>query len=311
MAFNFIDTLSGGAGAICCVYIGMPFDTVKVRMQTDAIASSQASRGLSMLGTFASTVKGEGIRALWKGATPALASALIENMTLFTMNGVFQRVAMHLFLERTLLRQSEERVGGGVDSLKAWQLYACGGLSGLCSSAAMCPMDVTKTRLQFQRANAQFAGPIDCMAQTVRGEGIRGLYRGLLPLMCRDVPFNAIFLGTYGATTQKFARLAGVERKDDLPLAYTAIAGGMAGAAGWGTVFPIDAVKARMMTARMSSPTAAASAMTIGQVIGSMYRANGLRSFYRGWSAAVLRAMPANAGLFAGAETVIRLYNSQ
>lgn len=41
------------------------------------------------------------------------------------------------------------------------------------------PFDLTKVRLQSQvlDATARFSGPIDCLVQTWRKEGIRGLYR--------------------------------------------------------------------------------------------------------------------------------------
>ena len=41
------------------------------------------------------------------------------------------------------------------------------------------PFDLTKVRLQSQvlDATARFNGPIDCLVQTWRKEGVRGLYR--------------------------------------------------------------------------------------------------------------------------------------
>ena len=37
------------------------------------------------------TVREEGVRALWKGAVPALASALTENLVVFAANGLIHR----------------------------------------------------------------------------------------------------------------------------------------------------------------------------------------------------------------------------
>ena len=41
------------------------------------------------------------------------------------------------------------------------------------------PFDLTKVRLQSQvlDAQARFSGPLDCLVQTFRKEGVRGLYR--------------------------------------------------------------------------------------------------------------------------------------
>jgi ornithine carrier protein len=43
------------------------------------------------------------------------------------------------------------------------------------------PFDLTKVRLQSQvldgPSGARFNGPMDCLKQTWKGEGVRGLYR--------------------------------------------------------------------------------------------------------------------------------------
>ena len=40
--------------------------------------------------------------------------------------------------------------------------------------------DTIKVRLQTSE-KSQFKGPIDCLLQTLRNEGIRGLYKGATP----------------------------------------------------------------------------------------------------------------------------------
>lgn len=47
------------------------------------------------------------------------------------------------------------------------------------------PFDLTKVRLQSQvlDATARFNGPIDCLTQTWKNEGIRGLYRVRCPFI--------------------------------------------------------------------------------------------------------------------------------
>jgi len=52
--------ISGGFGGIACVLVGMPFDTIKVRLQT----STQYKGALDC---FKQTVAKEGIRGLYKG----------------------------------------------------------------------------------------------------------------------------------------------------------------------------------------------------------------------------------------------------
>src|SRR5882672_11120768 len=51
--------------------------------------------------------------------------------------------------------------------------------AGIVSKVFEHPFDLTKVRLQAQvlDATARFRGPLDCLVQTLRNEGMRGLYR--------------------------------------------------------------------------------------------------------------------------------------
>lgn len=85
------DTLAGIGGSVCLVYAGLPFDTVKLRLQTQhQRAAPPAYRG--PVDCLLKMAKTEGIRSLWKGATPAMASAMVENAVLFTANGYLTRL---------------------------------------------------------------------------------------------------------------------------------------------------------------------------------------------------------------------------
>ena len=46
--------------------------------------------------------------------------------------------------------------------------------------AEVLSFDTIKVRLQTSE-KAQFKGPLDCLLQTVRHEGVRGLYKGATP----------------------------------------------------------------------------------------------------------------------------------
>lgn len=292
------DSVSAAIGSGCCVYVGMPCDVVKLRLQTQfqTAGAERAYRGF--LHCFASILKKEGIRALWKGATPAWSGALLENVALLTANGAFQRLFLRNDEQSHSHSHSSSEPPQSLGELPTWQYYLCGGLSGLVSSVALCPMEVMKVRLQFQIGSSTFTGPLDCLAQTVRSEGIRGLYRGLLPLMSRDLPFNTIFLGSYGALCQRFADQLDTS-VEELPLLYNSLSGGMAGFIGWASIFPIDVIKSRVQSD--SSPK------KLGSLILNIYRAQGIPGFYRGVSAALIRSFPANAALFTGVEWTKRI----
>jgi solute carrier family 25 carnitine/acylcarnitine transporter 20/29 len=44
---------------------------------------------------------------------------------------------------------------------------------------------------------AQFNSPLLCLANVIEIEGLRGLTRGFLPTLCREIPGNALFFTVY------------------------------------------------------------------------------------------------------------------
>lgn len=54
-----------------------------------------------------------------------------------------------------------------------------GSIAGMISKVFEHPFDLTKVRLQSQvlDSTARFNGPMDCLRQTLKKEGVKGLYR--------------------------------------------------------------------------------------------------------------------------------------
>lgn len=64
-------------------------------------------------------------------------------------------------------------------TVRALKDISFGSAAGVAAKFFEHPFDLTKVRLQSQvlDAQARFSGPIDCLVQTWRKEGVRGLYR--------------------------------------------------------------------------------------------------------------------------------------
>jgi solute carrier family 25 folate transporter 32 len=88
----------------------------------------------------------------------------------------------------------------------------CGAGAGLASGIVTCPLDVIKTKLQAQggfviRRPGQFTNSTQAykgMVGTARviwaEEGLRGMYRGLGPLLMGYLPTWAVYLSVYDRT---------------------------------------------------------------------------------------------------------------
>jgi len=279
--------VAGMASAAACVYAGLPFDVIKSRIQVG---------GTGLVQTVSTIMRGRGLVGFYAGALPALASQMAENAALFTANGIavrnvcrFKRVPEDKLVEHVGLH------------------YACGGFAGFFSGTTICCLETIKVRLQVQQLKLQsgqamdivYNGPLDCFFKTWRHEGLQGLFRGLTAMWIRDVPFNAFFLGGYEMAANVIAKVSRKRTKDDLNPAQLMAAGAFGGASAWALVFPVDVIKTRMQSAagiRQSFLTTARRG----------YAEHGVRGFYRGVSACVVRAMPANAAMFVVYEYAIR-----
>eukprot|EP00804_Cyclotella_cryptica_P024221 CCRYP_013254-RA/>CCRYP_013254-RA protein AED:0.11 eAED:0.11 QI:280/0.75/0.8/1/0.75/0.8/5/611/269 len=79
------DIFSASIGSVACCYTGQPFDTVKVRMQTNPSAFP------SVAFTTRSILANEGASALWKGAVPTAMGMVAENAMAFGVNEALKR----------------------------------------------------------------------------------------------------------------------------------------------------------------------------------------------------------------------------
>lgn len=86
----------------------------------------------------------------------------------------------------------------------------CGASAGVASGIVTCPLDVIKTRLQAQGSfrPRPYAGPARVVYKGLTGtartiwveDGIRGLYRGLGPMLLGYIPTWAVYMSTYEST---------------------------------------------------------------------------------------------------------------
>jgi solute carrier family 25 folate transporter 32 len=86
----------------------------------------------------------------------------------------------------------------------------CGASAGVASGIVTCPLDVIKTRLQAQGSfrPRQYKGPTRAVYKGLTGtarviwmeDGVRGLYRGLGPMLLGYIPTWAVYMSTYEST---------------------------------------------------------------------------------------------------------------
>ncbi|MEQ2263002.1 hypothetical protein XENORESO_001902, partial [Xenotaenia resolanae] len=77
-------------------------------------------------------------------------------------------------------------------------ILMAGGVAGVVTWACATPMDVVKARLQMSGAGGrQYSGVLHCIGVSLKEEGGRVFFKGLLLNSVRAFPVNAITFLTY------------------------------------------------------------------------------------------------------------------
>ncbi|CAB1354095.1 unnamed protein product [Coregonus sp. 'balchen'] len=163
------------------------------------------------------------------------------------------------------------------DVLTYPQLFAAGMLSGVFTTAIMAPGERIKCLLQIQAAKGEvkYAGPMDY------------------------VPASGMYFMTY----EWLKRLLTPEGKspNELSVPSVLFAGGMAGIFNWAVAIPPDVLKSRYQTGMYPNG--------FRDVLRELLREEGVASLYKGFTAVMLRAFPANAACFLGFEMAMKFLN--
>lgn len=141
-------------------------------------------------------------------------------------------------------------------------------------------------------AAVKYGGPMDVARHVLRSEGgARGLFKGLMPTFAREVPGNAAMFGMYEGLKQY---LAGGQDTSSLGRGSLILAGGLAGATFWGSVYPTDVVKSVLQVDDYKNPKYTGSIDAFKKIL----RSEGVKGLYKGFGPAMARSVPANAACF-------------
>ncbi|EMD34858.1 hypothetical protein CERSUDRAFT_117061 [Gelatoporia subvermispora B] len=231
-------------------------------------------------------------------------------------------------------------IDGDSLTVRALKDISFGSIAGMTSKVFEHPFDLTKVRLQSQVLDktARFSGPLDCLTQTWKKEGIRGLYRGLPAPIVGAMTENASLFWTYTELQNAIRWSSNMPISQDLSLGQLALAGAGAGCVTSFLLTPIELVKCKMQVQMLMAPsssTAEAAAVLSGSgapglaaaalphipssaspfrklpgpisVLTSIVRTNGLRGLWLGHTGTLIRETGGGAAWFASKEAVATL----
>ncbi|MEQ2303383.1 hypothetical protein AMECASPLE_016269 [Ameca splendens] len=168
---------AGCFSGIVQVLVCAPIDLVKVRLQ----GQTTGERYRGPIHCVAIILREEGLRGLYRGGV-ALALRDVPCYGLY-------------FLPYEVTRKALTETGKAPGT---FAILMAGGVAGVVTWACATPMDVVKARLQMSGAGGrQYSGVLHCIGVSLKEEGGRVFFKGLLLNSVRAFPVNAITFLTY------------------------------------------------------------------------------------------------------------------
>lgn len=225
-----------------------PLDRLKTLSQQETIRRHSAFQSAKII------VQKHGVLDLWRGSVPTL---------LRVVPGVSLYFAFLEFGQRIVPKDGNRHVTN----------FVLGFISRSLAAMTLMPATVIKTR--FESNIYRDKTVVDAAKEIFRRNGLRGLYKGLVPTVMRDAPFSGIYLMFYKQNTKLWNNHIG-----DITSPGRFTCGVVSGILACAATQPFDITKTQMQL----YPTRFSSSI---QVARTIYQSGGLSSFFNGF---VLRA---------------------
>mmetsp|Transcript_14902 Transcript_14902/g.47502 ORF Transcript_14902/g.47502 Transcript_14902/m.47502 type:complete len:311 (-) Transcript_14902:58-990(-) len=170
-----------GAGVTEAIVIVTPFEVVKIRLQQQKGMDVSQLKYRGPIHTASTILKEEGIRGMWSGCSPTILRNGTNQMCMFWAKNMIDKLAW------------DKHEGDG-KVLLPYQSMVSGFTAGGFGPFMTGPFDVVKTRLMAQSKGGElkYKGLVDALVKIPREEGLRALWKGLLPRLMRIPPGQAI-----------------------------------------------------------------------------------------------------------------------
>lgn len=171
--------------------------------------------------------------------------------------------------------------------------FAAGGFGGICAVLTGHPFDLVKVRLQ----TGLYKSSVQCVKETIAKDGLRGLYRGVLPPLLGVTPMFAVSFWGYDVGKKLVSSFTG-KAVENFEIKDISTAGFISAIPTTLVAAPFERVKVMMQIQE------GAKSKSMGGVIAEMYRTGGIRSIFKGTVATLARDGPGSALYFATYEYV-------
>jgi solute carrier family 25 (adenine nucleotide translocator) protein 4/5/6/31 len=186
--------------------------------------------------------------------------------------------------------------------------FMLGGVSAAVSKTAVAPIERVKLLLQTQAANAaiseekKYKGVIDVFIRVPKEEGVSAFWRGNLANVIRYFPTQALNFAFKDQYKKIFCPYD--PKKEFWKFFFGNLAsGGAAGATSLLFVYPLDFARTRLAADVGKAGAAGRQFTGLNDCLAKIYKADGLKGLYQGFSISVLGIIMYRACYFGGYDT--------
>ena len=155
-----------------------------------------------------------------------------------------------------------------------------GGIAGAFTYACLHPLDTVKTKLQIRGASQLYSGPLDVVVKTFQEQGVMGFYKGISAVLVGSMFSSAVYFGTCELGKALLSQLP------NFPLvAIPPLSGALGNIVSSAILVPKELITQRMQTGAQGRSW---------EVVLRIVQKEGFMGLYTGYSAALVRNLPAS-----------------
>ncbi|XP_026474609.1 mitochondrial uncoupling protein 2-like [Ctenocephalides felis] len=286
--------LTAGTSACIADFLSFPLDTAKVRLQVQGevvpvarnimldasgqavVAEAPGLRYKGVIGTMGTIARQEGFKALYNGLSAGLQRQMcFSSVRLGLYDSVKDFYTKLLYDTKDVSMQLGARILAGATTGSMCVLFAQ-------------PTDVVKVRYQAQIRNpgvgARYKSTPHAYKSIFKEEGLRGLWRGTAPNVCRNGIVNISEIVCYDLV--KDLLMQHLHMKDGVPCHFTSAV--IAGFCTTVVASPVDVIKTRYMNAPKGQYNGAIDCTV------RLLRSEGASAFYKGFVPSFMRLVSWN-----------------
>ncbi|KAF4606557.1 hypothetical protein EYR38_000611 [Pleurotus pulmonarius] len=216
----------------------------------------------------------------------------------FGVRAVWRRDTTEATYEPSSEAPAAEEFSGNAttESIKA---FIAGGFGGVSAVLVGHPFDLTKTRLQTAAPGA-YTGAVDVVKQILARDGVRGMYRGMVPPLLGVTPIFALSFWAYDASKKLILSATPNRSSDVLSTGELAAAGFLSAVPTTLVTAPVE--RAKVLLQIQGQGGSGRQYTGVLDVMKHLYKEGGMRSIFRGSFATLARDGPGSAAYFAAYE---------